>query len=226
MFLTKTISPAKRAIFSKSRKAIVMAAAILALVCAIGVRPALAGPTFASVDLNKLLSQSKAKTAADAELDQMSTELRGVYQQQQQYSMLPVEKIKALGTILAKPSPLSDADKTTETQLFDQSTKDLNELTALQQKKDTDLTEADRLRIQTLTQESQSAKDALTAIMSDYSNRLNARAQELNQQILQKMKTAIAQVAQKQGIQVVFDSAVALYTSTDITSDVLTVMNK
>ena len=87
-------------------------------------------------------------------------------------------------------------------------------------------TDADKLRLSTLTAQQQAGQQALSDLSSEYHTALDQRSQELNAQINAHMKTIIAQVAAKQGIQVVFDSTVAVYTATDITNDVLALMNK
>jgi Skp family chaperone for outer membrane proteins len=139
--------------------------------------------------------------------------------------MLSATELKSLGNLATKAAP-TDSDKAQIQALLAKSKKDSDDLSALQQKKESDLTDSDKLRLSTLTAQGQAGQQSLSDINQDYRNQLDQKSSELNAQINSHMKDVISQIAAKQGITVVFDSTVAVYASLDITKDVLAILNK
>ncbi|HEY3332721.1 MAG TPA: OmpH family outer membrane protein [Capsulimonadaceae bacterium] len=209
------------------RSGIFMAAALtLAGMALVSPQPAkAAGPMFASVDLALVFNKSNDKAKADIELQKLGQGLQTAFQSQQQGVMLSNTELRTLGQISQK-AVQTDSDKASIQQLLAKSKKDADELAALQQKKESDLTEADKLRLSTLTAQQQAGQQALSDLNGEYRQILDQKSQELNAQINAHMKEVISQVAVKQGISVVFDSTVAVYTAADISKDVLAQLNK
>ncbi len=209
------------------RRASAFALALLAIgtVGLSATKSASADLKFASVDLQKVFSLSKDKATADQDLQKFGGNLQAAFQLQQQGIMLSATELKSLGQLATKTAP-TDADKASIQALLAKSKKDADELTALQQKKESDLTDSDKLKLSTLTAQGQAGQQSLNDINQDYRSQLDQKSQELNGQISAHMKDVIAQVAAKQSITVVFDSTVAVYTSLDITKDVLAILNK
>jgi len=211
----------------KSRVGLITGIVALTLFAFASIKPVMAGPQFASVDQNKVFTSSAEKTRTDAELETQRASLLAVLNTLSTVTILPPEDITRLNKILQKkPAELTETEKKSKDDLIDKAKSDKAELDALSQKKLADLSSADQLRVQTLQERSQAGQDTLKEIYKDFSTQLDTQRQQRDQTIAAHMKEAIASVAQKQGISVVFDSAVAVYTSTDITKDVIAAINK
>ncbi|MDR3706898.1 MAG: OmpH family outer membrane protein [Capsulimonadaceae bacterium] len=210
------------------RMAFVIAAAAVCLAIGSAAAPAAhAGATFAVVDVDKVFDASKEKAARDQDLQAFAKSIQAAYQQQQQSLMLSREQQKTLGELLLKQSP-TDTDKATIKTLTDSSKSDLDQLTNLQQKKEKSqtLTDQDQLDLQRLTAQARAGQQTLSDINQSYQQTWEQRNTDVREAISAKIKEAVASVAQKQGIQVVLTSQVAIFAATDITKDVIAVINK
>jgi len=227
--ITNHVSGVSMKLCGKVRRAIAFAATCVVLTAAGGFFPigAHAGPTYAVVDLDKAYQQSKEKTVQDASLQAYAKALQTAYQGQQQAIMLSREQQEALGKLLIK-DVLSDADKAAFKKMMDSSKSDYDKLTALQQKqeKNETLTDQDKLDYQTLAAQAHAGQQTLSEINQAYQQQWEQRNQEAREEVNAKIKEAVTIVAQKQGIQVVFSSQAAVYAATDITKDVVAVINK
>jgi Skp family chaperone for outer membrane proteins len=186
-----------------------------------------AGPTYAIVDLDKAYQESKQKTAQDLALEAYAKQLQTAYRKQQDAVMLAAEQQKNLGQLLLKdPQTASDVEQIKT--LTASSDADLSKLKALQDKQDKSgtLTDTEKLDYQALSAQARAGQQTLQEINQAYQQQWDLRNQEVRDEITAKIKEAVSTVAQKQGIQVVFSSQAAVYASTDITKDVIAVINK
>jgi len=78
------------------------------------------------------------------------------------------------------------------------------------------------VQLQQFTQQQQQGQQALQDIADTYRQTLDQKNQALSADIASDIRAAVADVAKKQGITVVFDSSVAIYASTDLTPLVIT----
>lgn len=207
---------------------IVLLTHLAALACVIlPARPALAAPggpmQIGSVDLLKVSDGYTKKGGLDQQLQDMTQRLLARFQQQSNSAMLSKEQQTRLQTLLAKPGP-SDAEKAEIAALQAQSTKDSQELATLQQKKD--LTDADKARLTALTQQQQGGQQVLQEVSDSYTKQLDAEKVRLNAQLTEAVRAAIIAVAKDRKLDAVFTSEVAIFTTNDITDDVLKRLNK
>ena len=205
-----------------------LGAAALTLTPALFARPVQAAPaagmpTFGSVDIQKLQSESTKKAKYDTDLHALADRLNTAFTQQAASIMLTKAEQTELGTLLSKASR-TEAEQTRITVLQAQATKSAQELTDLQQAKAP--TPADTARIAALTSQYDAGKAALSEIGDGYQNQLKALQDKDNTEFTQSVKEAIASVAQQKGLSVVFDSNLAVYTTNDITADVVKRINK
>jgi len=63
-------------------------------------------------------------------------------------------------------------------------------------------------------------------LQDQFEQQLNARRDEMINQMLQDIRKAVAAVAQEKKLVVVFDSTQVLYASNDITTDVIRRLNR
>jgi Skp family chaperone for outer membrane proteins len=125
-----------------------------------------------------------------------------------------------LGQLLLLADTATADQKQQIADLETQASKASDDLATLQQKKDA--TDADRVQLQQFTQQQQQGQQALQDIADTYRQTLDQKNQALSADIASDIRAAVADVAKKQGITVVFDSSVAIYASTDLTPLVIT----
>ena len=192
-----------------------------------GVQPATAatasGTTFGSVDVQKVLAGYSKKGALDAEVQDLTKHLDDAFKIQASSPMLSHDQQVQLGTLLQKTGP-SDAELAQITALEASSKKDSDDLAALQTSKT--LSDADKAKLDTLTKQQQLGQQTLQDIASSYRDQVQAQNEKLSGEMSDVIKATIADVAKKKGLDVVFDSQVAIYTANDITTDVLAKLNK
>ncbi len=210
------------------RKLLTFGAAALMLTPALLARPVQAAPaagmpTFGSVDIQKLQTESTKKSKYDTELHALADRLNTAFTQQAASIMLTKAEQTELGGLLSKTGQ-TDTDRTRIAVLQAQAVKSAQELTDLQQAKTP--TPADTARIAALTSQYEAGKAALTDIGDGYQAQLKALQEKDNTEFTQNVKEAIAAVAQQKGLSVVFDSNLAVYTTNDITADVVKRINK
>jgi len=203
-------------------------AAALALGAAWPARPVLAapagaGPTIGSVDITRLQTQSTKKVKYDADLHAMADRLDAAFKQQAASVMLSSTDQTELGTLLSKARP-TDPDRARITALQTQASQTAQELIALQQKKDP--TPADTARLGVLNDMYAAGQKTLQAIGDGYQAQLKTLSDSDNTAFTASVKEAISAVAQQRGLSVVFTSDIAVYTTNDITDEVIKRINK
>ena len=190
-------------------------------------RPASAAPAgmpaFGSVDIQKLQTESSRKAKYDTDLHALADRLNTAFTKQTASIMLIKAEQTDLGGLLSKVNP-TESDNTRVAVLQSKATKSAQELTDLQQAKAP--TPADTARIASLTTQYDAGKAALQEIGDGYQAQLKTLQEKDNTEFTQSVKEAISAVAQQKGLSVVFDSNIAVYTTNDITADVVKRINK
>ena len=193
----------------------------------VAARPASAAPAgmpaFGSVDIQKLQTESSRKAKYDTDLHALADRLNTAFTKQTASIMLTKAEQTDLGGLLSKVNP-TENDNTRVAVLQSKATKSAQELTDLQQAKAP--TPADTARIASLTTQYDAGKTALQEIGDGYQAQLKALQEKDNTEFTQSVKEAISAVAQQKGLSVVFDSNIAVYTTNDITADVVKRINK
>lgn len=180
-------------------------------------------PVFGSVDIGRIQSESTRKAKYDTDLHALADRLQSAFKQQASSIMLNKADQTELGTLLVKTNP-TDADRARITALIAKSNADAQQLTDLQQKKEP--TPADTARLTALTTTYQNAQTILSGIQDDYQAQLKKLNDDDTTEFTRLIKDAITAVAQQKNLTVVFSSDVALYTTNDITSEVVKRVNK
>jgi len=180
-------------------------------------------PTFGSVDIAKVQTQSTRKAKYDADLHALADRLDSQFRQQTASVMLTKAEQTELGGLMGKTRQ-GDADTARITALQTKASAAAQELTDLQQKKEPSA--ADSNRLATLTSQYEAGKAALQEIGDGYQAQLKTLSDADNAEFTRAVKEAIVAVAQQKGLSVVFTSDVAVYTANDITDDVVKRINK
>ena len=209
------------------RDLMILGAAAVTLASSVPARPVHAAPagipTFGSVDIQKLQTQSSKKAKYDTDLKALADRLDTAFKKQAASIMLNKTEQTELGALLSKATQ-TDADQSRIAVLQNQSNKAAQELTDLQQAKAP--SPADTSRIAALTSQYEDGKAALQEIGDGYQAQLKTLSDKDNTEFTQSVKEAIAAVAQQKGLSVVFTSDIAVYTTNDITDDVVKRINK
>lgn len=214
---------------TRKTSGIAFGAAALVLASLAASRPAAAAPaaggvqTFGSVDISKLQTDSSRKTKYDTELRALADRLDSTFKTQAQSLMLSTADQNELGTLLSKPRP-TVADQAQITALQTKAAQAQTQLTNLQQKKDP--TPADTQQLGTLTDLSNNSQKILSDIGAGYQAQLKKLSDDDNKAFTAIVKEAIAAAAKERGLSMVFTSDVAVYTTNDITDDVIKRINK
>jgi Skp family chaperone for outer membrane proteins len=180
-------------------------------------------PVYGSVDLDKLIAGYSKKPVYDQQVQDFEAKLDAQFKQEETYDMLSKDQQTQLMNLLGKPTPASQ-DQATITQLEAQSTKDAQELSGLQLKQTP--TDDEKARLQALTQQHLAGQQALKDIADSFAQQVQAKQQALSNELSATVLTAIGAVAKDRGLTMVFSSQVALYSTNDITEDVLKKLNK
>lgn len=184
-----------------------------------------AAATFASVDMQRVLTESKARQQSAQEFGALQQNLQGVLRRLEQGSarFLSDAEIRDLVRLYENQKP-TDADKKRIGDLEQKGDLAAAQLRRLEQIASPD--DAQRKQFADLNQSQQKGAETLQTVLGDYQKRLGEREREIQTKLEANIRTAIAQVAKEKGIVVVFPSQVALYAANDITADVLKVLNK
>ncbi len=217
---------------SKTRKInwTVLGAAALALASLCLARPSAAapaaagsGPVFGSVDILKVQQGSTRQAKYTADLRALEDRLDATFKTQATNLMLSGADQSQLGTLLNNPRP-TDAERAQITALETKATQAGEQLTALQQKKDP--TPTDTAQLGVLTDLNNNGQKIVQDIGAGYQAQIKKMADDDNTAFTQIVKEAIAAAARERGLTMVFTSDVAVYTTNDITEDVIKRVNK
>ncbi len=207
----------------------VLGAAALAFVSLSLAQPTTAAPAagsvpiFGSVDINQISAHSTRKTKYDTDLHALADRLDVAFKQQAQSLMLSSADQNELGTLLSSPHP-TDSDRARVTALETKASQAADQLVALQQKKDP--TPADTAQLGVLTDMNNNGQKIVQDVGAGYQAQLKKLSDDDNVAFTQAVKDAIAASARERGLTMVFTSDVAVYTTNDITDDVIKHLNK
>jgi Skp family chaperone for outer membrane proteins len=185
------------------------------------------GGTFATIDFQKVDAEYKAKRDSEADIQNMASVFNARLSRRQDMPYLTEDEQKTLDTLMEKAAGTqSDADKAKIKELQDKGQKANAEIQAIRQKKEADLTDADKQRLKQAGEMEDSARRILVTLNEDLKNQMDQMTASKRTELLTKVRAAIKTIAEQKGIAIVFDSGVAPYAGTDITQPVITELNK
>ncbi len=178
---------------------------------------------FGMVDLKRVVDEYDQRKALEAQLQQMRDQMRAKLQWRANNLLLEEAEISEYENLASISNPTEQQKQ--RMQQIEQKSRQLNEeLSQLRQKNPP--TEQDTQRINQLTAIENRNREALMQLQDQFEQQLNARRDEMINQMLQDIRKAVAAVAQEKKLAVVFDSTQVLYASNDITGDVIKRLNK
>lgn len=210
-------------------RAIVLATVVLCIAFALAASggPDKPSASFATVDIKRLESEYKTKATLEGDLAALQTKLDRALTRRQELPLLPEDDHKTLDQLTEKVATApNDADKKKIDELTKKGLDRNNEIKALQQKQEKDLSDADKANIK-------GAEEILVKMNATLGSMKDARDNTLRQfinanseRLMKDVREAVKKIAEQKGIAIVFNSEVALYAGQDITTSVLSDLNK
>lgn len=181
-----------------------------------------------TVDVEQAFNGYEKKKQLEQELMSLYDQAKQKLELRQANKLLTTEEFTQLADLKVKPKPTDVETKKIE-ELANTSKQRDQELNSLQQK--TTPTDAEKTRLAELTSQLAKTDAAIKEDESKYQDDLNKRRIELSGQIMQDVNTAVSAIAKEKGLSIVFNKSVGepnliIYSSLDITEDVLKKLNK
>ena len=183
------------------------------------------GSGFASVDIKKLSEGYKAKNAVEAELKAMQAKFDSQLSRRDNMPFLSEEDHKALDALEEKPVK-SDADLKKIKEIQDKAKTKSDEIQSLRQKADKDLTAENKAALADADKVFREAQARFSTLKDNLAGQLQSFGASQSDDLMKKIRLAIAKVAEQKGLAIVFNSEIALYAGMDITDPVVNELNK
>jgi Skp family chaperone for outer membrane proteins len=183
------------------------------------------GNVFAIVDFQKISTGYKAKESVESDLRNMQVKFDGQLSRRDTMPFLTEDEHKSLDAINDKATK-SEADNSKIKELENRNKTKSEEIQALRQKKDADLTPADRDKMKAADAQFMEAQKRFVQLKEDLTNQLSQLGKSKSEDLMTKIRGSIAKVAKQEGVAIVFNSEFALYAGTDITEQVVSDLNK
>lgn len=205
---------------------LLLSAVVVAPAFAAAPQPAM--PAFGSVDVDRAFAASERKKAVSSELDTYGRQLQSNLELREANKLLSEQELAQVRDLKAKAS-LTAAEQSNVESLLAKSRELDKEFAALQQKPNPTAEESARLKeLQSMVE---AGKTALTREQEKYSADFSKRQSDLLKQAIDDIDAAVAAVAKGKGLSIVFNKSVGqlnivVYSSVDITDDVIKKLNK
>lgn len=182
-----------------------------------------ATPSVAVVDMNRVFQasdapQQLAMKAAEIERAAMQRlkDIDGA-------AFLPQQDLQEYGQLLAKaaPTPQDQARMKQLREISDQQGKRLQELTGKPQ-----LNDMEKKEMVELTARQRQMAQAIPRIQEDLQADIAARIEAVRRELLNQLREVVSKVAKEKGVTQVFSSEVLIYSTNDLTPQVLQKLKK
>lgn len=188
--------------------------------------PAHAQQQFGIVDFQECAKQSKLKKDLDGQFEAFKRSMLGVFNRLKEGNAIFLTKAEMteLAAIYDKNDKATAAEKTRATDLqkkADQSAGTLNRLGGQAQ-----LKEEERKEFEGLSQRQNEGIPLLNEIGADYERRITEKGTDFENQLEKVVKDAVKKIAQEKSLALIFNANVVIYAATDITEDVVKLLQK
>lgn len=210
---------------AKSQRIALIAATICVVVLSVSsvALGAIAEPKVGSVDTDRVfkeaprIAQLEEETAA---LDQLLTKKLDIRAQNLMLTESEISELIDL-KIATNPKPADSARISQLTDLERAKTDELAKLAGTQS-----LTDKQRSRLKELQDIQRKSQEAGTALYKDYQVQLQSKANEIHGKEDAEMRAAVSKVGEAKGFAVIWDRASVLFGGTDLTSDVISRLDR
>ena len=187
-----------------------------------------AGLVFGTADADSLFKDYTKRQQLYSDLDALKAKLEGQLELRNDNRLLTDEEFKQLVDLQAKPQK-TDAEQKKIDELLATSKQRDQDLQTLQQK--SDATDAEKAQRTELENRLKTVQKSLQDDKTKFEDELNKRLIETNKQVTTDIEAAVTTVAKEKGLSVVFNKSFGaaefvLYSSVDITAEVLKKLNK
>jgi len=183
------------------------------------------GPTFAVVDFSKISTQFKANDQFQNEFKGMQAKFDARLQRRNDMPFLTEEEQKSLDMLTEKAAK-TDADTAKIKEIETKNRTKNDEIQAIRQKADKDLTDGDKKKLEETEKYFREAQGRLAAMKEDLTAQITQFGKTQTDELMKRFRVSVTKVAEQKGIAIVFSNEVALYAGTDITDTVLNDLNK
>ena len=188
------------------------------------------GLKVALVDISRLSSEYSYNISAFQDLQKREQINLAVLRTLAQHALLSEADQKALGELVSaettNPNGFTPAQKTQKQQFLDKSKTMSDEFLALQQKVVGQLTPQDKEKLNQYYRAQSETEQRLQKSKADSDEALQGDAMKNRNKALKDVREAISKVAKDKGFSLVLSNEVAWYADSDLTDDVLKVLNK
>ena len=216
---------------SRGILAVLVSVFILAIIAnfavAAEVKPS-TGLVFGTADADSVFKDYTKRQQLYSDLDALKAKLEGELELRNANRLLTDDEFKQLVDLQAKAAK-TDAEQKKIDELLATSKQRDQDLQTLQQK--SDATDAEKAQRTELENRLKTVQQALQDNKTKFEDELNKRLIDANKLVTADIETAVAAVAKEKGLSVVFNKSFGaaefvLYSSVDITPDVLKKLNK
>jgi Skp family chaperone for outer membrane proteins len=186
------------------------------------------GLIFGTADADSLFKDYTKRQQLYSDLDALKVKLEGELELRNANRLLTDDEFKQLADLQAKAQK-TEAEQKKIDELLGTSKQRDQDLQTLQQK--SGATDAEKAQRAELENRLKAVQQALQDNKTKFEDELNKKLIEANQQVTQDIEVAVTAVAKEKGLAVVFNKSFGaaefvLYSSVDITPDVLKKLNK
>lgn len=174
------------------------------------------------VGMAKVCNESDYAKKQETELQNMLTTRRDMVQFMDSYRTMPTAELQKFRDLSLKPNP-TDGDRAEIERIKSAAGQTDQKYRDLQTKANP--TDAEKAQMAEFTKRVQDNTQYLQKTQDDLGQELQDKQIKLRQEILERAKTAVAEVAKKEGYTVVLTDEVAPYSSNNMTDAALKAMN-
>jgi Skp family chaperone for outer membrane proteins len=205
-----------------------LALTLLSGVCLPALIPtaACAQQQFGIVDFQECAKQSKLKKDLDGQFDAYKRGMLGVFNKLKEGNAIFLTKAEMgeLAGIYEKGDKATAAEKTRAADLQKKADQSAGTITRLGGQ--AQLSDAEKKELERLSALQNEGIPLLNEIGADYEKRITDKGTDFENQLEKAVKDAVKKVAQEKSLALIFNANVVIYAATDITEDVVKILQK
>ena len=174
--------------------------------------------TRANIDLHQVFEASEARQVADGKTGLFARKLDQSFAEIGQMPFLTPAEVRDLSIVSARETP-TEAETKRAAEVKGEYEKRAAESNTLAQKKEADLTAADKTRVRELNNMRQGHAQAMLKVQQMYQQAVNEENVKNERAGMAAIRGLVAKIAKEKGIAEVFDASVLVVAPVDLTKD-------